>query len=466
MNIAIIYSADWARYAAIEVLSIFSTNPAPIKVYLISDENGKMDLSEMCKHFGDGYNVEFINGEPMYKQAIPSTVNVSSRFTKFALYRLLLPDLIHDDKLLYIDADAVVNGDITELYNMPFNGNIILGAEDVEANKYNLKTPIGFQPNDLYINAGIMLMDLKTIRNEKIHHKWIHEANTKKYACHDQCIINKTCRNRIGVFKNKFNTSPSTGIDTGKESIRIMHYAGPKPWNNATVPHPHIWKYWESEYTRRFSTINVGNFIIPKIIHYCWFGGRPKPPIVQKCIDSWRKYLPDYQIREWNETNFNVSSNKFARDAFISKKYAFVTDYVRLSVLLNQGGIYMDSDVEVLKNLDCFLHHKAFTGHETNDLMVTAIMGAVPNHPWIKLLLRTYSDRQFSTVPNTNIITDISKPLVVKEENGFRYLRSDVVIYPVETFCPFDHKNLRPTPTENSYTIHHFAGTWLNRTIV
>ena len=104
--------------------------------------------------------------------------------------------------------------------------------------------------------------------------------------------------------------------------------------------------------------------MIPKIIHYCWFGGKPLPELAQKCIASWKKYCPDYEIKEWNESNFNLNSCDYVREAYEAKKWAFITDYVRLYAMVTEGGIYMDTDVEVIKPLDPFLKHKAFSGFE------------------------------------------------------------------------------------------------------
>lgn len=177
--------------------------------------------------------------------------------------------------------------------------------------------------------------------------------------------------------------------------------------------------------------------------------------------------MPTWEIIEWSENNFDLSQNSFAQEAFNRRRYAFVTDYVRLKVLYDHGGVYMDSDVEVLRPLDKFLEHKAFSGHETKDLLVTATMGSIPKHSWIELLLKYYDNRTYSENTNTNIITQLSKPLIVRENQyGYRWLQDDVWIYPVETFCPYDHVNLRPLPTNNTYAMHLFAGTWKGRTKV
>jgi hypothetical protein len=176
--------------------------------------------------------------------------------------------------------------------------------------------------------------------------------------------------------------------------------------------------------------------------------------------------MPDYEIIEWNESNFDTNCCQYVKQAYKSGKMAFVTDYVRLWALYNFGGIYMDGDVKVLKPLDRFLCHHAFTGHETDDLMVTAVLGAEAGHPWIWRLLWHYERADFVEIPNTRIITDLSKGLDCEKKDGYTFLRDGVVIYPTEFFCSYDHVNLKPMPVENSYALHLFCGTWLKRTKV
>ena len=333
MNIAIAYSPDWAPHVAVEVHALFATNPAPIKVYLIGDTGSAIDIP--CPA---GCSVEFIDVEQLFKEKIPSTVNVDSRFTKYALYRLLLPDIIPEDRLLYIDADAIVNGDITEFYNMDMDGALVAGVIDTGILPEQLAA-IGLNQNDVYINAGVTLMDLAAIRAAGIPAVWLREINERYYSCHDQCIINWTCRGKIKTVGNEYNSSLSTGFPSWDPNVKIMHWAGQKPWNTTEVPLRDIWQRWSEAYKA------APKDRIPKHIHYCWFGNKPKPPIVQKCIDSWRRHLPGYICTEWSEHNFNIDENPYIRAAFNAGKYAFVTDYVRMAVLHEHGGIYLDSDV-------------------------------------------------------------------------------------------------------------------------
>lgn len=209
--------------------------------------------------------------------------------------------------------------------------------------------------------------------------------------------------------------------------------------------------------------------LIPKKLHYCWFGGNEKPELIKKCIETWRQVMPEYEIIEWNENNFDVNCCNYVRNAYIHKKWAYVTDYVRLFCLDQMGGIYLDADVQVIKPLDRFLQYRAFTGHETDELMLAAVMGAEPGHPWIKYLLNYYHTVGFNPnylVPNTRTVTALSRPLIERQNYGFTYLKDGVVIFPVTYFAGFDHQQLKPILTEDTYSIHHFAGTWIGRDTV
>lgn len=211
---------------------------------------------------------------------------------------------------------------------------------------------------------------------------------------------------------------------------------------------------------------------IPKKIHYCWFGKKPLTPLAKKCIASWEKYLPDYEIILWNEDNFDVNINQYVKEAYISKKYAFVTDYVRLYALYNYGGIYMDTDVEVLKPLDQFLEHRAFTGCESNNMCVTGIIASEQHHPWIGFLLKYYKDKNFilpngklDTTPNTAVITRLTmEKYGWIPKNELQILDDGIYIYPFEVFCAKDFRTNIVNITDETYTIHHFSGSWVSKT--
>lgn len=139
--------------------------------------------------------------------------------------------------------------------------------------------------------------------------------------------------------------------------------------------------------------------MIPKVIHYCWFGGKPKPSSVINNISTWKKFLPDYEIIEWNENNFPTNENVFAKEAYDAKKYAFVADYCRLYVLYKCGGIYFDTDVEVIKSFNDFEEYDFFIGLEMDNQVGTSVIGSQPYHPLVRNFLEYYQDRHFMGHP-------------------------------------------------------------------
>jgi len=209
--------------------------------------------------------------------------------------------------------------------------------------------------------------------------------------------------------------------------------------------------------------------MIPKKIHYCWFGRNPLPELAVKCIDSWKKYCPDYEIIQWNEDNFDINCNNYVKEAYNAKKWAFVSDYIRLYAVYNFGGVYMDTDVEVIKNIDVFLKHPAFTGFESKEGIITGIIAGEKNNKWFGLLLDYYNDANFinndgsyNLTTNVTIASNITKANYnVKFNNKFQNLNNDVFLYPTEYFCPKDYMTLKINITQNTYTIHHFNGSWV-----
>lgn len=207
--------------------------------------------------------------------------------------------------------------------------------------------------------------------------------------------------------------------------------------------------------------------MIPKKIHYCWFGGKPLPDLAQKCIESWKKYCPDYEIIRWDENSFDINCCQYVKEAYENKKYAFVTDFVRLYAMYNQGGIYMDTDVEVIKDLDGFLQHKAFSGFENDTQIPTGIMASEAGFKLFGYLLSYYKDRHFIDHNGvmdmtTNVIT-ITEMLTRKGfvPNGEFQIIDEFALYPREYFCPLDDSTGILHKSENTATIHWFNKSWV-----
>lgn len=209
--------------------------------------------------------------------------------------------------------------------------------------------------------------------------------------------------------------------------------------------------------------------MIPKKIHYCWFGGKEKPEDVKKYIASWEKYCPDYEIKEWNESNFDIHENDYCREAYEAKKWAFVTDYVRLKALYEEGGFYMDTDVEVVKSLDPLRVYDAVSGYESQTHIQTGTMGACRDNEWIGMLLHDYDHRHFlrkdgtcDTTTNVIVITDLTVKKYGLHLHGQKLLFGhNMVLLPFDYLCAKDSLTGKITRTPNTLTIHHFKGSWL-----
>lgn len=206
--------------------------------------------------------------------------------------------------------------------------------------------------------------------------------------------------------------------------------------------------------------------MIPKIIHYCWFGGKPLPNDVINYIESWKQFCPDYEIKQWDESNFNLEICNYVKEAYEAKKWAFITDYVRLYVMVNEGGIYMDTDVEVIKSLDPFLDNKAFSGFEDGHFVPTGIMACEKGFPLFEEMLHFYDNKHFlnedgtyDLTTNVITITDICLKHGLKTNNMFQVI-DGFSLYPKEYFCPKDYITGELHITDNTVTIHHFSGSW------
>ena len=208
---------------------------------------------------------------------------------------------------------------------------------------------------------------------------------------------------------------------------------------------------------------------IPKIIHYCWFGRNPKPRLAEKCILSWKKFCPDYEIVEWNEDNFDLSAAPlYVRQAYEAKKWAFVTDYVRLKVVCDRGGIYMDTDVELVKSPDFLLNHQAYFGFEDPEAVNTGLgFGAQQNAPIIRNMMAVYEDLaflqedgSFDLTPCPERNTEILLQQGLKLGGTYQVLSGDILILPKDYLCPLDYESQKLEKTANTVSVHWFTASW------
>lgn len=210
--------------------------------------------------------------------------------------------------------------------------------------------------------------------------------------------------------------------------------------------------------------------MIPKIIHYCWFGKKPMSDDVKKYIETWKKYCPNYEIKQWNEDNFNINQNLYCKEAYEAGKWAFVSDYVRLKVLYEYGGIYMDTDIELCKSFDDLLIYDAYIGFESDTRLSTGVIASCERNKWIENILLHYdnikfkkNDNQYDLTTNVEIISKITKDIYnIKLDNTFQIFGNNMVTFPFEYLCAKDFIDGKIYKTEKTYAIHHFSGSWLS----
>lgn len=214
--------------------------------------------------------------------------------------------------------------------------------------------------------------------------------------------------------------------------------------------------------------------MIPKKIHYCWFGGNPLPELAQRCIASWKVYFPDYEIIEWNESNFDFMACNYSAEAYKEKKWAFISDYARYKILYEHGGVYFDTDVEVIKSFDEILEKGAFMGCENSDLKmgvkVASGLGcaAEAGNMFYKKMLEDYEKSSFYNEDGTvNLYTVVERTTKLLQEDGLKDTMDiqtveNITIYPAEYFCPKDVRTRLLNVTEKTFSIHHFDGSWLS----
>jgi hypothetical protein len=208
---------------------------------------------------------------------------------------------------------------------------------------------------------------------------------------------------------------------------------------------------------------------IPKVIHYCWFGGKELPESAKKCIMSWKTYFVGYEIIEWNESNYDVNKIIFTKEAYEVKKYAFVSDYARFDILYNLGGIYFDTDVEVIKPFGDIVQNGAFMGFESiGGVAVGLGMGSIAGNNIFRDVLNYYKKQHFilqkgryNTRTVVSIVTEIMRKYGLRDEDRIQYIEG-IKIYPIEYFCPKSFETGKTEITKNTVSIHHYDGSWVS----
>jgi len=206
--------------------------------------------------------------------------------------------------------------------------------------------------------------------------------------------------------------------------------------------------------------------MIPRKIHYCWFGKNELPAKAVHCIDSWKKYCPEYEIIEWNEDNYDVYQNPYTAYVYDNKKYAFLSDYARLQIILKEGGLYFDVDVEIVRSLDELLVHKAFFGFETEEYVNTGVgFGAEANNAIVECMLSEYAqllDGKHGTIGCPELNTKALLKYGLKQ-NGKKQTIDGAVIYPIQYFNPYDDPTGVLNRTKETFSIHWYAKSWMDK---
>ena len=209
---------------------------------------------------------------------------------------------------------------------------------------------------------------------------------------------------------------------------------------------------------------------IPKIIHYIWLGGNPEPKILNKCKKTWQKYCPDYEIKRWDESNLNINESKYAKEAYDSKKFAFASDYLRLKILYDEGGIYLDIDVELLKSLDDLLDQKCFMGFEKGNILEInpgLICACEKQSSIIKEILDTYENEKFINKDGSfNLKTICTRTTNLLKTHGLTVENKtqtfdEFTVYSSDYFCPMSFDKLTKKITKNTHSIHLYYASWM-----
>ena len=206
-----------------------------------------------------------------------------------------------------------------------------------------------------------------------------------------------------------------------------------------------------------------------KVIHYCWFGGNPLPELAQKCIESWKKFCPDYEIKEWNESNYDVNKCAYIKDAYKAKKWAFVSDYARFDILYNHGGLYFDTDVELIRPIDDIIERGPFMGVENDRKLNVAPglgLGAYKGMQFYKEILDVYNNMQFDD-DGGKTLTVVMHTSNILRQKGLKYTDdiqqvAGIYIYPKDYFAPMNYLTGELNTTQNTRSIHHYHQSWLN----
>ncbi len=370
MNIVLIFSNNWLPYVLVQLHAIWQFNPGKLRFFLLCDGlneaereyiNRVIRLSGCAKRV----SIEIIDASGHYANHIKSNLNVTPTFTKYTLYRLLLPGLLPQnvDKILYLDADTLVEGDIRPLYKINLKNNFLAAVGDAGARER--KTQLGFTEQEKYFNAGVLLMNLREIRKAQLQRVWLEHVNGTQYTWPDQDILNITCKGRVSFVNIIYNTF---GSDNPVKHPKIIHYTVQKPWNNATVPRYDRWQKARADFDQRYLKI-------PKTWHIIELENSQLSTRIAENRRANAAILEDFTIRIWRKSDLNIEASPYWLYLYERGDFEVLRQMIARRILTEYGGIYVHDEIRLTQPIDHLLAYGSFLCYQLTQHAYRSIMG-------------------------------------------------------------------------------------------
>lgn len=299
------------------------------------------------------------------------------------------------------------------------------------------------------------------IDNDKRKQGKYVDFGSDKIAIHSSDYINNVDKNDLILITNSNYSPVLSMLDTVKQIDKVKTVIFPIVEAIEAGKNKHMLDIT--------TTSSLSNDLIPKVIHYCWFSGKEMPDYLKRCVDSWHQFCPDYEIKRWDESNYDITKNVYMKQAYEAKKWGFVPDYARLDILYNYGGFYLDTDVELIKSLDTLRGQEAFCGVEKwGNINMGGCSGAVKQHTMIKRMLDYRENIPFVYKDGTYNLETCgvyeTKPFIeegMSVDNTTQRIHN-MTVFSSDFFHPYDYMSGETCITKNTYSIHHFNGGWLD----
>ena len=355
MNIVYIFSNNWLPYVAVQLAGLAEHNAMPLRIFLVCDglapwERDFLDHVLENRAAEQTVTIEVINAYAVYQARVKSDINVTPSFTRFTLYRLLLPSLLPAsvDKVLYLDADTLVCGSLERLYANDLKGRLVAAVVDEGA--IERKRQLGFEETEGYFNAGVLLLNLAEIRAADLESRWLRMVNETQYIWPDQDILNITCKGAISWLPAEFNRF---GAESPHSKDTIIHYIVQKPWRNHTVPRYADWQKARNEYDNRFLRI-------PKILHVIEIEGVFQHARVLENRERNMSLLDDFELHIHCLSKNRIRENNSWSETFRGKRFDELRHDAARQFIKRNGGVFLDDRIVLSQALDPLLRFDNF----------------------------------------------------------------------------------------------------------